>query len=281
MKILLALLLSIPLMVNAEGGNQNLKEELRKLEWQRGPTAGAVASKATIQIPQNYVFLDEKNTRRFLELAGNPPSDGHYMLAPSSLAWFAVFSFNPSGHVKDDEKIDPDTLLQQLKDSDGPSNDERQRLGMQMLYTDGWQVPPHYDVETKRLEWGVRLRTAANQMQINYTSRLLGRSGVMSAVLVSDPESMDHDIREFKTALQAFSYNSGESYADFRDGDKVAEYGLAALVLGGAAAVATKKGLWAVIGGFLAAFWKLLAGLVVAAVASLGSIFKRKKNDGQ
>jgi uncharacterized membrane-anchored protein len=57
----------------------------------------------------------------------------------------------------------------------------------------------------------------------------------------------------------------------------VAEFGLAALVLGGAAAVATKKGFWAVIGGFLAAFWKLLAGLAVAAVAALGGLFKKKQ----
>jgi len=150
-------------------------------------------------------------------------------------------------------------------------------LGMRPLYTDGWQVTPHYDIDTKRLEWGVRLRTDADEKLVNYTSRLLGRTGVMSAVLVSAPESLDADIRDFKTVLKNFSYNSGESYAEFTSGDKIAEYGLAALVLGGAAAVATKKGFWAVLAGLFAAFWKLLAGLAVAALAGLGSIFKKKK----
>lgn len=255
----------------------NPGEELRKLAWQVGPTEGRISAQATIRVPKGYLFLDEKNTRRFLELAGNPPKDGHYLFAPDSLKWFSVFSFNPSGYVKDDEKIDPDELLKTLKESDGPSNEERKRLGMHLLYTDGWQVPPHYDVQTKRLEWGMRLRQQDGQMIVNYTSRLLGRSGVMSAILVSDVGSLSNDTQEFKTALQQFRYVAGEQYSEFKQGDKIAEYGLAALILGGAAAVATKKGFWAVIGGFLAAFWKLLAGLAVAAMAGLGSLFKRKK----
>ena len=129
-----------------------------------------------------------KDTRRFLELMGNPPRDGHYMIAPADLDWFAVFSFDPVGYVKDDEKIDADALLKSLKESDGPGNEERKRLGMEPIYTDGWHVPPHYDTGTKRLEWGMRLRDEKGRLHVNYTSRLLGRSGVMSAVLVSSPQ---------------------------------------------------------------------------------------------
>ena len=40
--------------------------------------------------------------------------------------------------------------------------------------------------------------------------------------------------------------------------------------------MATKKGLWAVLGGLLAGGWKILAGLAVAAIAGLGSFFKKK-----
>jgi uncharacterized membrane-anchored protein len=228
-------------------------------------------------VPEGHVFLDAKNTRRFLELTGNPPRDGNYLFAPSSLNWFAVFAFDPSGYVKDDEKIDADHLLKSLKSGDGPSNEERKRLGMEALYTEGWQVMPHYDVDTKRLEWGLRLKTAGGEVLVNYATRLLGRSGVMRAVLVSDPASLEVDTREFKTVLTQFAYVPGEKYAEFKAGDRIAEYGLAALIVGGAAAVATKKGFWAVIAGFLGAFWKLLAGIGVAAVAGMGSLFKRKK----
>jgi uncharacterized membrane-anchored protein len=276
MKNFLAILFFAPLIAWGQA-QPDIYAEMKKLAWQNGPIEGAVAGKASIKVPKDYVFLDAQNTKRFLELNGNPPDDRHYLIAPKSLSWFAVFSFDESGYIKDDEKIDPDDLLKSLKDSDGPGNEERKRLGMRPLYTDGWQVPPHYDSDTKRLEWGIRLRTDNDDKLVNYTSRLLGRTGVMKAVLVSDPESLDGDIRDFKLALKKFSYNSGESYEEFKSGDKVAEYGLAALVLGGAAAVATKKGFWALLGGFFAAFWKILVGLGAAALAGLGSIFKKNK----
>jgi len=56
----------------------------------------------------------------------------------------------------------------------------------------------------------------------------------------------------------------------------VAEFGLAALIAGGAAAVATKKGFWAVIAGFFAAAWKFIAVAVVGLLAWLRSLFKGK-----
>jgi uncharacterized membrane-anchored protein len=271
------LLLMCPLLAwSAAAGN--LQDELMKLAWQAGPSQGRIADQATIGVPEGYLFLDEKNTRRFLELNGNPPTDGNYLLAPGTLKWFSVFSFNPSGYVKDDEKIDADKLLKSLKDSDGPSNERRAKLGMPSLYTDGWQVPPHYDRQTKQLEWGTRLRSENGKMLVNYTSRLLGRSGVMSAILVSDVETLPENTEEFKTALREFSYVPGEKYSEFKKGDKVAEYGLAALILGGAAAVATKKGFWTAIGGFFAAFWKPLAGVVVAALAGIKALFGRRNS---
>ena len=64
-------------------------DALRALAWQRGSAEGRIADKASIQIPQGYVFLDAPNTKRFLEIAGNPPRDGHYMIAPETLSWFA------------------------------------------------------------------------------------------------------------------------------------------------------------------------------------------------
>jgi uncharacterized membrane-anchored protein len=187
--------------------------------------------------------------------------------------WFAVFSFDESGYVKDDEKLDASALLKSLQDSDGPGNEERKRLGMAPLHTEGWHVPPHYDTDSRRLEWGVRLRGEAGPPIVNYTIRILGRRGVMKATLVSDPQNLNQDIAVFKAALGGFGFAPGERYAEFRAGDRVAEYGLAALVLGGAAVVATKT-------GFLKAFWKLLLVGVVAfggaLVAFLRKLFRRR-----
>ena len=73
------------------------------------------------------------------------------------------------------------------------------------------------------LYWGVSPRTlvtsAANlEEQVQSTSQILSDNGLVK---------------------------SGERYAEYRPGDKIAKYGLAALVTGGAAVVAVKTGLFA------------------------------------
>jgi len=249
----------------AQSDSGQIIQELQKLAWQRSPGVGEIGSKATIRIPGGYAFLDEPNTRRFLELMGNPPRDGHYLIAPASLDWFAVFSYDPVGYVKDDEKIDAAALLESLRNGDAPGNDERKRLGMAPVFTDGWQFPPHYDADTKRLEWGMRLRDERGDMHINYTSRLLGRRGVMSAVLVSSPRTLNEDVKSFDGALAGYRFNAGEQYAEFKSGDKVAEHGLGALVLGGAAAEA----------GWIKRFGNLLGVVVVAGLIGSWVLLKK------
>lgn len=269
----------VPLVALADSMTPEQRNEaFQKLDWHIGPRSETVADKATLKTPSAEIaFLDSKNGRRFLELTGNIPHDGNYILVNKEAGWWVDFSFNPIGYVKDDEKIDADALLKTLKDSDGPANEERKRLGLPSLYTEGWYIPPHYDSDTKRLEWGLKLRSE-NEVVLNYTIRLLGRTGVMNATLVSSPETLDVDVKSLRQILTAFEFNSGERYSEFKEGDHVAEYGLAALVAGGAAAVATKKGFWAAAAAFLATAWKAIVAAVVAAFAGLRSFFKRKEN---
>ena len=276
-KKLVITLCAAPILAMAAPNEQNPGTALSALDWHVGPRAEQVVGRATLKTPDaNTLFLDEANSTKFLEITGNLPEPGNNIIFSKSGNWWAAFSFNPMGYVKDDEKIDADAILTSLKNSDGPANEERRRLGMPPLYTEGWYVPPHYDLKTKRLEWGVKLRSEGQEV-LNYTIRLLGRSGVMSATLVSSPESLDKDVASFKQVLTGFDFNAGQSYSEFKEGDKIAEYGLAALIAGGAAAVATKKGFWAVIGGFLAAGWKIVVGAVLALLAGLRSFFKRRE----
>lgn len=251
---------------------------LSKLDWHIGPKKENIANVATLNTIKDEGFLDPTNADKFLEFTGNLTNGSTNILVAPDDSWWATFNFDASGYVKDDEKIDADALLKQLKDSDAPSNEERTRLGLPKLYTVGWAVPPHYDNQTKRLEWALKVRSEDNSETINYTTRILGRTGVTSVTLVSDEEHLTHNIDEFKKSLKGFDYNFGEKYAEYREGDKVAGYGLAALIAGGAAVVATKKGFWAVIAAFFAAAWKFIAVGVVALGGWISSIFKRNKS---
>lgn len=247
---------------------------MQALQWRAGPAKEVVAKRATLATDSNLMFLDEVNSKKFLELTGNIPEEGHNIVLSRERHWWAAFAFNPMGYVRDNEKIDADGLLKQIKSSDEAANKERKKLGFSTLHTEGWYVPPHYDPQSKRLEWGLKLNSDG-KVVLNYTVRLLGRNGVMSATLVSDPENLEEDKKAFKAALQGFEFSGGERYSEFRDGDKVAAYGLGALIAGGAAAVATKKGFWAVLAGFLASAWKFIAVGVAGAFAGLRALFKR------
>jgi uncharacterized membrane-anchored protein len=71
--------------------------------------------------------------------------------------------------------------------------------------------------------------------------------------------------------MSGYQYTEGESYAEYREGDKVAQYGLAALVAGGAAVAAGKMGLFAKLSGLIA---KLGKGIIVVVIA-LGATIKK------
>src|SRR5258706_10892932 len=134
----------------ADLSDEQARQEMGKLPWQKGPSGGAVGNKASVVVPSDSALLPETSGARFLELTGNIPEPGNTIIVSGD--WWAALSFNPTGYIKDDEKLDPDALLASLKDHDVPSNEHRQKLGIPLLYTHGWAVPPHYDPETKYLE---------------------------------------------------------------------------------------------------------------------------------
>jgi uncharacterized membrane-anchored protein len=264
-------IIGISVSITETGHSQSAKDdiwaELNKLNWQWNGS-GQIGGKATIQIPAELAFLGSSDTRHFLEVNGNPPRDNEYIIAPKDLRWFGLFSFEDSGYVRDDEKLDPDALLDELKSANRLGQEERKRRGLALLFLEGWFVEPHYDLTTRRLEWGTKLRTESSEIIVNYTIKLLGRRGVMDAVLVSDPRTLEQDTREFKAVLAGYSFNEGEGYTEFRSGDKVAEYGLSALIIGGAAAAAVKTGAFKGLA-------KLIGIGVLGLLAGIGGFFKK------
>jgi uncharacterized membrane-anchored protein len=169
-------------------------------------------------------------------------------------------------------------LLKQYKEGVKIGNDYRREKGWDTLEVEGWFFKPQYDKEKKLLEWAFLLKNSSNQSPVvNYYTKVLGRSGAVSILLVASPENMNSAIADFKEKLVGFEYNKGERYAEFKEGDKIAEYGLAALILGGAAAVASKKGFFAIALAFLAGAWKLLIIPFVLLLGWLKSLFNKKE----
>ena len=260
-----------PTAAAADPAREKFVAAMRALNWVKGPTSVEVVGNATLKVPEGFVFLDAKETTKFLTLTENLGSGQEVLVGPEDLHWSAYLEFDDGGYVKDDDKIDAPALLKSLKEANEQGNEERKRRGWAGLSLTGWASPPAYNKETRRLEWATMLRTDQGDTA-NFFTKLLGRRGHTSIVMAADAARLAEAQQALAGVLDGFEYKPGERYSEWLPGDKVAEYGLAALILGGAAAIATKKGFWAVLGGFFAAAWKF----IVAAVVGVGAWLRKK-----
>jgi uncharacterized membrane-anchored protein len=260
-----------------DSAEASFRKQIAALHWINGPTQVQLFGNSTLNVPDGYVFLNPPEMVKFEAITHNLGGESEYFLAPNNLRWGARFSFKDDGYVKDDEKIDADALLASIKTGTAQANKERRERGWDEMEVLGWQAAPHYDTQTNRLEWAVSGKDLKSNTEIvNLNTRILGRGGVMSVVLIASPDELTAATSEFNSTLSGFAYVSGQRYAEYKPGDKIAKYGLAALVTGGAAAIAVKTGLWKVIVGAVVAGWKFIAAAFVAIFAGIGKRFKRK-----
>jgi len=280
MRVAVATLMVVSATVSAQEPTAEQKaflEQMRALNWVKGPTTVEVQGNSKLTIPENYVFLDAANAQKFLELQHNLSDGREVMVAPRNMEWMAYLEFSDEGYVKDNEKIDAPALLKTLQSNTESANAERRRRGWPELHLVDWATPPVYNTTTKRLEWATTLESKDGRA-VNFSTKILGRRGFTTVIMVTDPVNLQAAESNLDNILTGYSFNAGETYADWRSGDKVAEYGLAALIVGGVAAVAAKKGLFSVLAGFLAASWKFIMIGVVAAATWVRNLFARKRN---
>lgn len=238
-----------------------------------GPATAHLGNVANIDVPAGYFFVDGKDYRAMLKAEGEPVNGGELgLLSSTNRDWSVVFEFDAVGYVKDDEKdsLNADKLLESIKRGTAEANKQRVKSGRSAIEVIGWEFPPKYDQTTHNLEWAIRGAIDGRPL-LNYNTRLLGRKGVMEVVLVVEPDQLAATLPTFRSLLTGYNFTTGQTYAEYRPGDKVAKYGLGALVLGGAAVGAAKLGLFTWLAVFLKKGWKL----VVVAFAAVASFFKK------
>jgi len=240
-----------------------------KIPWAKGPTRGALGSEATISVPAGCLFTGVDGVKLFLQLTENIASGNERGVVmcqadQTSDPWFVLFSYDKSGYVRDDEgsKLDADAILETVRSGTEAANRERKSRGWGTLSVDGWATKPFYDRTTNNLTWAITAHDNTGGRTVNHSVRLLGRGGVMHADLVTTPTQLDALVPTFNGMISAFTYQPGQKYAEWRPGDKVAAYGLTALVAGGAGVALAKSGL-------LVKFWKLIVAGIAAAVAAI------------
>jgi uncharacterized membrane-anchored protein len=275
-----------PAGTQAEPTPEQQAEQLKKLNemvesfgWTR-QGKGNIGGMAEIAIPQGYRFTDGKGASKMLEFYGNPPSNSYLgMLATENFQEHSIiFEFDDIGYVKDDEKndLDADELLSTMKEGQEAANEQRKKMGLGELEIMGWAVPPRFNDQTKNLEWAIILKSKSDGgTNINHNTRLLGRKGVMEVTLMCSPEELQGLLPGYQKILEGFSYIQGERYAEYQSGDKIAEYGLTALVAGGGAYALAKSGLLGKLGLIFAKLGKAAILLVVGVLVAIKKLFSK------
>jgi uncharacterized membrane-anchored protein len=250
-----------------------------------------LAGQALLKLPAGHVFVPQPQAGRMLNAMGNPGQDTRLqgLVFPQGQggdSWFMTVRYEAAGYIKDDDARDwnADDLLKSYREGTEAANAERAKMGVPALEILGWAEKPAYDTTSHRLVWAMSSRekgaaateASAKDQGVNYNTYMLGREGYFSLNLVTGLAELPQHKGAAHTLLAALQFDEGKRYADFNAStDRVAEYGLAALVVG----VAAKKlGLLAMGGLFFAKFAKLiLLGLALVGAAAV-KIFKGRKD---
>lgn len=182
--------------------------------WVPGPQRISFGDYANIDIPAGYRLTDAHGARLILDSLNSPvPDDVVGVLSDSSGKWWAMLEYAPKGYVKDTEQIDWTAALKVIQQAGG---------------TLTWQSAPVYDPQAHSLAWSLQ---APSKKESSQTVVLFGRNGFIK--MTSSQPYPATDAPSLKQLAGDIIFNDGERYADYQNGDKIAQIGLADLITGG------------------------------------------------
>jgi uncharacterized membrane-anchored protein len=229
---------------------------------------------ARIALPPGFLYLNAADARRTLtDLYGNPPAPevrGMILPPKSSVirnTYVIVVTYENGGHISDADaaSIDYNKMLRSLQKDEPTENAERVKEGYDPIHLVAWAEQPHYDGRTHKLYWADDLVFGQERVHtLNYRVRTLGREGMLALNAIADKQDIAAVRSGMQKVLATSRFVDGRRYEDFHQGDRVSNLTVAAVVAGGAYAVA-KTGLLAL----LIAKLKFVAFGAVALVAAV------------
>ena len=277
---------------NAEKSQQAIEEQ-EYLDWAQGlwdsldRLKGEVVIESagvTLNIPESYYYLSTKDAEKVLvDIWGNPP--GQQVLGMmfseeftpfDDNAWAVTVEYEEDGYVSDEDAndIDYSELLLQMKEDTSEASKQRIAQGYGPVSLVGWAEVPFYNEKTNKMHWAKELSFGGEGPNtLNYNVRALGRKGVLVLNFIASIDQKELIQSNVETVMAMAEFNDGSRYADFKPGvDKVAAYGLGALVAG---KVLAKTGLIAAALIFLKKFGIFI---VLGIGALFRKIFSKKEN---
>lgn len=244
-------------------------------------------SHAHIQLPEGKILLLGADAERYSWLiSGVEFPDTEAIMSSESSSVDVYYEWRDAGYVSDSDwsDVDADEMLDGFREATEASNKERIANGFQAMEVVGWLQPPTYDAATHTVSYSLELKDTDSHWA-NVVALRLGRGGYAELTWVGAIDAMESSGGRpalLNTALDIHAFDEGHRYADYKDGDKVAAFGIAGLVATALGVKFGAKGFAAII-AFLIAGKKIIIPAVLIGGAAIAKYWRRifRRGDAQ
>jgi uncharacterized membrane-anchored protein len=250
----------------------DIDKKFAKVRWQQPGQRRLPESHSTLTVPSGYVMAAGADAGLAEVLLGNA-SQQNLEAAMLNRANHFLFQHFDEGYVAIDDwaAIDANAMLDGIKAGTEKDNVVRRGAKLREVHVLGWMKQPYLDRANASVYWAINA-TEGDTPLVNIVVLRLARSGfekITWSVEKADYEKSGD--KTLDTILAGFVFDPGRRYADHVASDKVAEYGIAALV---ASFAGIKIAQAAMAGGFLLLL-KKFGAIAVVAIGGLGLLLRR------
>jgi Protein of unknown function (DUF2167) len=189
-----------------------------------------------------------------------------------------IYAWTNDGYVSIDDwkNLNPDELLNTVKENTGAANEVRRSKGIPTLEVAGWIQKPTLDPANNAVTWAFKAKASDGVEVINAIALKLGRFGYERITWIGDP-TLYQSSNDLALAVKDFNFDQGARYGDYEVGkDRLAAYGVAGLVGGIIAGKAANVGMLAALVVAGKKFAVLIGVGVAALLSRVKSLFRRK-----
>ncbi|WP_419902934.1 DUF2167 domain-containing protein [Kiloniella sp.] len=216
------------------------------------PSGGVIDVPLDSEVITDQAGLDATMT----EVSGKPDPDVEGI-------WFSddggvYYESHEEGYVSLDDwgDMDADALLESYIEG----TKEQSKLMGHKVEVLGWAIPPTLSKNKAIAYYSLKLKFGEEEPLVNLVIYKFGRYGYEEITLVAGADAVSDSEAE-RVALKvasSFDFGKDASYADYRDGDKVAAVGAAGLLAAVFGSKLAKTGLFVMLAAFAKKGWFLI-----------------------
>jgi len=273
--VLAGVLLSVPLGARAD--DDAATQAFAHLRWSTSKTALS-ESHGSFTPPSDgsiVVGADAAKADELINHTSSSNTEGFVQLKDGSTLYL---SYADEGYVKIDDwsDVNADDLLKSMTDGTNAENEERAKNGGKALHVDGWVQQPTLDRQRSSVMWIVKLHEQGGDPFVNATAIALGRHGYEHFTLATNAGNTAATRTLLASLVNDFQFDKGFRFSDYADGDKLAGYGIAALIGTAAGATIAKTVGFGAILLLIKKFFIVIVAALAAAFAWLKRRFSRQ-----